>query len=97
MENIWKAWEKVCSNGLNEKVLTDFIDQKKEEILESATFNYLKWDNAVKPNNQWGFDWGDMGGFRRKKESFDEAVDRLKEYAQKRFCSLSKNALATGK
>ena len=100
MESISKTWEKVCSSGLNEKALTDFIDQKKQEILESATFNYLKWDNAVKPKNQWGFDWGDMGGFGRKKESFDEAVDRLNEYAQKRFSSLSnliKNALATAK
>ena len=97
MEAISKTWETVCSSGLNEKVLTDFIDQKKEEILESATLNYLKWDNFVKEKSPWGFDWGDMGGFGRKKESFDEAVDRLKEYVKKRFTSLSgliKNALA---
>ena len=51
----------------------------------------MKWDNFVKDKGQggqWGFDWGDMGGFGRKKESFDEAVDRVKDYVQKRFTSL---------
>ena len=90
MENIHKTWETLCSSGLNEKALTDFIDQIKEKIEESATLNYLKWDNFVKDKSQnpWGFDWGDMGGFGRKQESFDEAVSRVKDYVQKRFTSL---------
>ena len=47
----------------------------------------MKWDNfASKGQGGWGM--GGMGGFGRKAETFDAAVDRLKEYVKKRFTSL---------
>jgi hypothetical protein len=87
IENVKKTWEKLCSSGLDEKTLIDFIEKKKEEIEESSTLNYMKWDNfASKGQGGWGM--GGMGGFGRKAETFDAAVDRLKEYVKKRFTSL---------
>ena len=69
--------------------MVEFVEKQKELIEESATLNYEKWDHFVKPKSQnpWG-DWGGMGGFGRVQETFDAAVDRLKEYVKKRFTSL---------
>ena len=49
----------------------------------------MKWDNYVKEKNPWGWDWGEMGGFGRNTESFEDGVERIKEYVKKRFSSLS--------
>lgn len=100
IENIQKTWENLLNNGLDEKTLIEFIENKKEQIQESSTLNSMKWDNVPKQKNPWGFDWGDMGPFARKAESFNDAVDRLKEYVKKRFDSLSRvinNAVSSSK
>ena len=86
MGSIQKTWERLVSTNLNEKILTDFIDQLKEKIKESAELNYMKWDNIVKPKSPWGWDFG---GFGRNNENWDTAVNRVKDYVSKRFNSLT--------
>ena len=88
MEHIQKTWEKLSGMGLNQNILMQFIEQTKAEIQESSDLNYMKWDNYKKEKNPWGWDWGDMGGFGRIQENFEDAVNRLKDYVMKRFNSL---------
>ena len=88
MEHIQKTWEKLSGMGLNQNILMQFIEQTKAEIQESSDLNYMKWDNYQKEKNPWGWDWGDMGGFGRISENFEDAVNRLKDYVMKRFNSL---------
>ena len=89
IQHIKQTWDNLYSSGFNENTMVDFVQKQKDLIQESAELNYEKWDHFVKPKSQnpWG-DWGGMGGFGRVSESFDAAVDRLKEYVQKRFTSL---------
>ena len=98
IEHIQKTWEKIRNTGLDENSLISFIEQKREEIKESADLNYMKWDHFVKPKSPW--DWGDMGGFGRISETFDAGVERLKEYVKRRFSSLNNlinNAVSSAK
>ena len=89
IQHIQSTWDKLLSSGFNENAMAEFVEKQKSLIQESAELNYEKWDHFVKPKSQnpWG-DWGGMGGFGRISETFDAAVDRLKEYVKKRFTSL---------
>ena len=89
IQHISKTWDQLLSSGFNENSMTEFVEKQKALIEESATLNYEKWDHFVKPKstNPWG-DWGGMGGFWIVRETFDAAVDRLKEYVKNRFTSL---------
>ena len=89
IQHIQKTWDKLLSSGFNANAMTEFVEKQKALIEESATLNYEKWDHFVKPKSSspWG-DWGGMGGFGRVSETFDAAVDRLKEYVKNRFTSL---------
>ena len=88
MQHIQNTWEKLCSSGLNENALLQYIEQLKNDIQESSDLNYMKWDNFKKEKNPWGWDWGDIPGFGRISENFEDGVNRLKEYIRKRFSSL---------
>ena len=85
MKYIKDTWDKLCDTVLNETILQDFIDEKSEYIEESVKLNILKWDNYVAEGNGKG---GRGGGFGRKGESFEDAVEVLKEYVKNRFISL---------
>ena len=82
------TWENLCDTVLNEQVLIDFLNEKREYIKESAELNMLKWDNYV-AEGRGGRQWGGAG-FGRKGENFDESVEVLKDYVKNRFISLTK-------
>ena len=89
IQHIQKTWDSLLSSGFTADAMVEFVEKQKALIEESATLNYEKWDHFVKPKSSspWG-DWGGMGGFGRVSETFDAAVDRLKEYVKNRFTSL---------
>ena len=79
--NISQIWDKLCDNIINEKVLIDFIEERKQYIKESAELNFLRWDNDEE-EIPWDIDFGG-------KESFEDSIEIVKDYVKNRFKSLT--------
>ena len=85
---IKNTWENFCDTDLTSKILLDFIDEKSKNIKESAELDLLKWDNYVE-TGEGRRGWGFGGGFGRKGGNFEESVEVVKDYVEKRFISLT--------
>ena len=85
---IKKTWDNLCATVLTEKVLIDFLDEKSENIKESAELDILKWDHYVASGNgRQGRGGGSM--FGRNGENFEVSVEVVKDYVKNRFISLT--------
>jgi hypothetical protein len=88
---IKKTWDNLCATVLTEKVLIDFLDEKREYIKESAELDILKWDHYVATTSGNGRQgWGGGGMLGRKNENFEVSVEIIKDYVKNRFISLTK-------
>ena len=69
--------------------MIDFLDEKSENIKESAELDILKWDHYVASGNGNGRQGWGGGGLGRKGENFEVSVEVVKDYVKNRFISLT--------
>ena len=73
--NINQTWTELQQEGLNFEILNNFIEEKKELLIESANLNNLKWYNTK---------------IGEGKKDYLTFVDVVVDYIRLRFGSLSK-------
>ena len=74
MENINKTWIQIKENGFDLNIIINFIEEKKNLIIESGELNNLKWYNSI---------------YGKEKEEYLKNVDIVVSYIEKRLDKLT--------
>lgn len=75
IDNISQTWIDLQNNGLNKETLINFIEDKKNLLMESANLNFLRWYK---------------GKIGKGIEEYSNAVDIIVNYINLRFESLTR-------